>query len=171
MMIAVRAASRYCFKAMYRRNKYFASCCWIKEENVLKVNQNTDIHNTPIIFVSSKRKASRCTKLCFYFNFYPPYNTWKEHNRRVGVLRMAFRARKFFGTFEKRPFVEYAFRSFFLFSVWLYNKFTLGIPSASPMRKSINWWVSISSEAWPTWKHSNKDKNSLWLHVAYCFIN
>ena len=135
-MIAVRAASRYCFKAMYRRNKYFASCCLIKEENMLKVNQNTDIHNTPIILVSSKRRrldARNC-----YFNFYPPYNISKEHNKRVGVLRMAFRARKFFETFEKRPFVEYAFRSLFLFSAWLYNKFTLGIPSASPMRKSIN---------------------------------
>ena len=31
------------------------------------------------------------------------------------------------------------------------DQFTLGIPSASPIRKSISWCVSTSSAAWPTW--------------------
>ena len=59
-------------------------------------------HNSLCIF---KTKASRGTKLCSYFNFYFLYNIMKRpalQNKQVGVLRMAFRARNVFGTFEKR---------------------------------------------------------------------
>ena len=41
------------------------------------------------------------------FQFLPLYNIWKD--KRVGFLRMAFRARKVFGTFEQRakgPFAQ-----------------------------------------------------------------
>ena len=59
-------------------------------------------HNTLCIF---KTKASRVTKLCSYFYFYSLYNIGKKtalQNKEDGVLGMAFRAPKVFGTFEKR---------------------------------------------------------------------
>ena len=48
-------------------------------------------------------KASRGTKLCSYFYFYSLCNILRIpalQNKQVVVLRMAFRARKFLGTFE-----------------------------------------------------------------------
>ena len=59
-------------------------------------------HNPLCIF---ETKASRGTKLCSYFNLYSLYNIWKGpalQSKRVRVLRIAFRARKGFRTFEKR---------------------------------------------------------------------
>ena len=42
-------------------------------------------------------------KLCSYFIFYSLYNISKvQQNYHVGVLGMVFRARKFFGTFERQ---------------------------------------------------------------------
>ena len=58
-----------------------------------------------IVLCIFKAKASRNTKLCTYFNFYPVYKRMKRptlQNRRVAVLGMAFRARKGFGCFKKR---------------------------------------------------------------------
>jgi len=54
-------------------------------------------HNTLCIF---KAKVSRGTKLCSYLNFYSLYNMKRpaSQNKWVGVLWMAFRARKAFGT-------------------------------------------------------------------------
>ena len=59
-------------------------------------------HNSLCIF---KTKASRGTKLCSYFDFLFPLQRIKRpalQNKQVVVLRTAFRARKVFGTFEKR---------------------------------------------------------------------
>ena len=54
-----------------------------------------------------KKKASRATILGSYFNFDSLYNTDMKRpalrNKWVGVLRIPFRMRKVFGTFEKRP--------------------------------------------------------------------
>ena len=60
-------------------------------------------HNSPCNF---KTNVFRVTKLRSYLNFYSLYNIIMKRtalqNKRVGVLRMAFRARKVFGCFEKR---------------------------------------------------------------------
>ena len=48
--------------------------------------------------------ASQGTKLCSYFNCHSLYNILKDRLYRisgVGNLRMPFRTRKVFGTFEK----------------------------------------------------------------------
>lgn len=56
-------------------------------------------HNSLCVF---KTKASRDAKFCSYLIFIP-FTTKKPAllNKWIGVWRMAFRARKFFGTFEK----------------------------------------------------------------------
>ena len=56
------------------------------------------------LFVSSKRRRLEPRKLSSYFNFLFPLQHTKRpalQNKRVGVLRMAFRVRKVFGTSEK----------------------------------------------------------------------
>ena len=59
-------------------------------------------HNSLCIF---KAKASRSTKLCSYFNFLFPLQHMKRQalqDKRGAVSRMAFRARKVFGTFRQK---------------------------------------------------------------------
>ena len=54
----------------------------------------------PNSFCIFKTKASRGTKRCSYFDFYFLYNMWKDQLYRISGSE--FRARKVFGTFEKR---------------------------------------------------------------------
>ena len=57
-----------------------------------------------INFVSSKRKRLEARNFAVILIFIP-FTTYEEisfQKKQVGVLRMAFRARKVFGTFEKR---------------------------------------------------------------------
>ena len=58
-------------------------------------------HNSLCIF---KTKVFRVTKRRSYFNFYSLYNMKRPalQNKRVRVLRLAFRARKVLGYFKKR---------------------------------------------------------------------
>ena len=59
-------------------------------------------HNSLCIF---KTKVFRVTKLWSYFNFYSLYNIWNDQLYRIGgseFHEFALRARKVFGSFEKR---------------------------------------------------------------------
>jgi len=61
--------------------------------------------DTIIPFVFSKRKRLETRHFAVIFTFYSLYNLWKDKLYRISrseVLQIAFRARKFFGTFEKR---------------------------------------------------------------------
>ena len=58
-----------------------------------------------MLFVSSKRRRLEARNFAVIFIFIPftiYEKTTALQNKQVGVLRMAFRARKVFGTFEKR---------------------------------------------------------------------
>ena len=59
-------------------------------------------HDSRVFFF--KMKVTWGNKICCYFIFYSLYNVWKRpalQNKRVGVLWMAIRGQKVFGTFEK----------------------------------------------------------------------
>ena len=57
-----------------------------------------------ILFVSSKRRRLEAQNFAVIFIFipFPKYEKTSLQNKQGGVLQMAFRARKVFGTFEKR---------------------------------------------------------------------
>ena len=73
----------------------------ILETDVLKRRCETIFQEIWIIlFVSSKRRRLEARNFAIIFIFIP--FTTCEKNKQVVVLRMAFRARKVLGTFEKR---------------------------------------------------------------------
>jgi len=62
-----------------------------------------------ILFVSSKRRRSETRNFAVTLFFFPLQIKKRSslQNKRAGVLRKAFQARKIFGTFEKRAPIEY----------------------------------------------------------------
>ena len=63
------------------------------------------ISGVMILFVSSKRRRLEARNFAVIFIFIPFNNVRKKtalQNKEDGVLGMAFRARKVYGTFEKR---------------------------------------------------------------------
>ena len=68
------------------------------------VLESTENFRATILFVSSKGRCSVLRNFAVIFIFIPfsRYEKTSLQNKRVGVLRIAFRVRKVFGSFEKR---------------------------------------------------------------------
>ena len=80
-------------------------------ERLVPVSQKSrNFSDDLILFVSSKRRRSETRN--FASTLFFPFTNYERpalQNKRAGVLRKAFRARKIFGTFEKRAPVEFSY--------------------------------------------------------------